>query len=134
MIVKRNSNGDFHCEDGPAIVWSNGDKAWFINGVRHREDGPAIEYETFVAWYNYGKRHRIGGPAIIRYISPELKHNPLLEYWVNDMLHREDGPAIEGGLAVLFYLFGEPISKKKYLSAPIDQLLPEVQMIRVIET
>jgi hypothetical protein len=30
-----------HREDGPAAVYSNGDKAWYIHGKRHREDGPA---------------------------------------------------------------------------------------------
>lgn len=46
-----------HREDDPAIEWSNGDKAWFINGKRHREDGPAIEYrDGRKSWYlNYEK-------------------------------------------------------------------------------
>ena len=38
------SNGKFHREDGPAIVYTNGDKQWCINGDYYREDGPAIEY------------------------------------------------------------------------------------------
>jgi N-acetylneuraminic acid mutarotase len=25
-------------------VYTNGDKAWYLNGELHREDGPAIEY------------------------------------------------------------------------------------------
>jgi len=36
-------NGSLHMEDGPAIEWSNGDKAWYINDKLHRENGPAIE-------------------------------------------------------------------------------------------
>ena len=32
-----------HREDGPAVEYSDGDKAWYVNGVRHRLDGPAFE-------------------------------------------------------------------------------------------
>ncbi len=41
-----NEQGQLHRVDGlPAIEWSDGDKSWWINGLRHREDGPAIEYK-----------------------------------------------------------------------------------------
>jgi len=33
-----------HREDGPAVIFNNGKKEWWINGKRHREDGPAIEF------------------------------------------------------------------------------------------
>ena len=46
-----------HREDGPAVEWCNGDKAWYINGKRHREDGPAIEYNNGDnVWYINGKK------------------------------------------------------------------------------
>ena len=46
-------------------VWSNGDKAWYLNDKLHREDGPAIEYANGNKfWYLNGKRHREDGPAI----------------------------------------------------------------------
>jgi len=38
-----NSKGEFHRDDGPAIEWFDGDKAWYQNGKLHREDGPAEE-------------------------------------------------------------------------------------------
>ena len=38
-----NSSGQLHREDGPAIEYHNGNKHWYINGVRHRTDGPACE-------------------------------------------------------------------------------------------
>ena len=45
-----------HREDGPAVEWANGAKAWFINGKRHREDGPAIEdADGFKAWFINGE-------------------------------------------------------------------------------
>jgi hypothetical protein len=34
------------------IVYTNGDKFWFLKGLRHREDGPAEEYSTGTkVWY-----------------------------------------------------------------------------------
>jgi hypothetical protein len=44
-----------------------GNKWWCLkNGLLHREDGPAIEYaDGYKAWYINGKFHRIDGPAIV---------------------------------------------------------------------
>jgi hypothetical protein len=53
-----------HREDGPAIEWSNGHKAWYLNGKYHREDGPAVEHSSgSKSWYLNGVRHREDGPA-----------------------------------------------------------------------
>ena len=61
-----NQNGQCHREDGPAVVYSCGFKAWFINDKLHREDGPAIEYSNGdKSWYQNGKRHREDGPAVV---------------------------------------------------------------------
>ena len=61
----RNSKGEPHREDGPAVEWADGYKEWYINGKRHREDGPAIETaDGYKWWYIDGKRHREDGPAI----------------------------------------------------------------------
>ena len=50
-------NGNLHREDGPAIEDSDGTKHWYLNGLRHREDGPAIEYSYGTkAWYLNGNR------------------------------------------------------------------------------
>jgi hypothetical protein len=60
-----NDKEKLHRLDGPAIVWSNGDKGWYVNGKRHREDGPAIEWANGnKEWYVNGKLHRTDGPAI----------------------------------------------------------------------
>ena len=37
------ADGQRHRVDGPARIWANGDKAWWVNGKRHRVDGPAYE-------------------------------------------------------------------------------------------
>jgi len=37
-----NKKGQWHRLDGPAIVYKDGEKWWYLHGVRHRDDGPAI--------------------------------------------------------------------------------------------
>jgi hypothetical protein len=32
-----NEDNKLHCEDGPAVQYSNGDRYWFLNGVRLSE-------------------------------------------------------------------------------------------------
>jgi len=50
-------NGQLHREDGPAVIYKNGDKMWCYNGKLHREDGPSVEWEdgTIKYWYYYGQ-------------------------------------------------------------------------------
>jgi hypothetical protein len=48
----KNESGRYHKTDGPAIEYTNGDKSWYINGIRHRTDGPAIEWsDGDKSWY-----------------------------------------------------------------------------------
>ena len=57
-------------------------------GELHRDNGPAVEYKSGSrAWFQNGKLHRLAGPAIIWY-SGEL------EYWLDGQRHRLDGPAV----------------------------------------
>ena len=76
-IEYKDSSGDLHREDGPAIIWADGTQVWWINGNHHREDGPAVIYAsgTQVWWIN-GKRHREDGPAVIY-------ANGTQEWWIN---------------------------------------------------
>ena len=47
-----NEQGQLHREDGPARVYADGTKSWYINGKRHREDGPAVEWsDGDKEWY-----------------------------------------------------------------------------------
>ena len=58
-------NGVLHREDGPARIYKDGGKFWYINGKRHREDGPASEYGNGDKhWFINGLHHREDGPAI----------------------------------------------------------------------
>ena len=85
-VAWRNGKGQFHRENGPAIVAANGTKEWLLNGELHREDGPAVEYAE-------GSK----------------------EWLLNDKLHREDGPAIENPSGTKYwYLNGIPYTEKVY--------------------
>jgi len=56
----------YHRLDGPAVIYTNGQEEWWINGQRHRLDGPAVICpDGQVEWYINGKRHRLDGPAVI---------------------------------------------------------------------
>ena len=59
-------NGELHRDDGPAVIRNDGTKGWYKNGLCHREDGPAVIFsDGYQAWYKNGKRHRDDGPAVI---------------------------------------------------------------------
>jgi hypothetical protein len=85
----RNSKGQLHREDGPAIEYNGGNKVWYKNDQINREDGPAAEWvEGTKCWYRDSKRHREDGPAV------ECANGN--KFWYkNGKLHREDGPAVE---------------------------------------
>lgn len=59
-------NGNYHRDDGPAIIQAaNGNKLWYHHGRLHRTDGPAIEYGNGDKSYLiHGRLHRDHGPAI----------------------------------------------------------------------
>ena len=44
------------------VIYPNGTKFWYKDGLRHRENGPAIiYYNNHKEWYRDGKLHRVGG-------------------------------------------------------------------------
>lgn len=46
-----------HRENGPAVEWWSGGKAYWINGKKHRLDGPAvIRFNNEVEWWIEGER------------------------------------------------------------------------------
>ena len=84
----KNSAGQYHRTDGPAIERADGYKEWYFNGQRHRTDGPAVE------WADGSK-----------------------EWYIHDQLHRTDGPAIERADGTKEWWFkGKQISKEEYYS------------------
>jgi hypothetical protein len=46
-----------HRNNGPAIIWSEGDQFWFYNGKRHRTNGPAIIWvDGDKLYFKHGKQ------------------------------------------------------------------------------
>jgi hypothetical protein len=78
----RNSKGQFHRIDGPAIEGLDGFKAWYVNGKRHRVNGPAIEYPNdSKSWYINGKwlgSNDTGFWNLWDTLTPEQKGDPAL--------------------------------------------------------
>lgn len=85
---------DLHRENGPALIYPNGDYAWFLKGKRHRLGGPAIQKKDLEQWFLNGKCHREDGPAFIQYDHFTYGYNGGFKLWYNHGgLHRVDGPA-----------------------------------------
>jgi hypothetical protein len=112
-----------HREDGPAVEYANGGKAWYINNKLHREDGPAIEYTNGgKAWFVNGKRHREDGPAV-EYT------NGVKAWYINGERHREDGPTVEyGDGRKAWYLNDERLTEEEFNTrvSPIELTLDEI--------
>ena len=80
-IYHYDSNGEFHCLDGPAIERPDGSKFWYLHGQLYREDGPAVEWANGTKfWYLHGKYHRENGPAI-------EWTNGSKAWWLNDQYY-----------------------------------------------
>lgn len=46
--------------DLPAIVWSNGNREWCLNGELHRIGGPAVEYSNGdKEWWEHNERGKV---------------------------------------------------------------------------
>ena len=76
-------NGKMHREVGPAVVYLDGDKEWWINGKLHRENSPAVELNNGdEEWRLNGKLHREDGPAV------EL-NNGDEDWWLNGFEYSE---------------------------------------------
>jgi len=67
-------NGEFHREDGPAIIWYDGSIYYYVNGVRHREDGPAV------IWDDGSKYWYINSKDITKEVNNWIKENNIPDY------------------------------------------------------
>jgi len=96
-----NKDGQRHRENGPAVEYANGYKAWYLNGKLHRTGGPAIEWANGTkSWWINGKLHHI-----------ECRNK-------DGQLHRTDGPAVE-------YANGEKewwLNGKRVLASKMDSI------------
>ena len=56
-ITYRNASGQLHHQNGPAVIWPDGGKDYYINGKLHNPNGPAILYaDGSKSYYINGKR------------------------------------------------------------------------------
>lgn len=56
-VVYRNELGQFHREDGPAIITMQGITSWWYHGVKHRDNKPAVTwFEGSRFYWRKGKR------------------------------------------------------------------------------
>ena len=56
-IVYLDENEDYHREDGPAVINSNGSEYWYIHGCHMRLDGPSVITDGGSEHWEYkGKR------------------------------------------------------------------------------
>lgn len=91
--IWKNPYGEFHREDGPAIIYADGREDWYINGLIHRDgDLPAITTrDGYMAWYQYGYRQRDGEQPAVIYADG------VLEWYQRGKYHRDgDKPALIG--------------------------------------
>ena len=102
-----------HREDGPAIEWASGSKAWYLNGKCHREDGPAAEWASGgKEWFLNGKLHREDGPAVEGYDgSKEWFLNN--EFLTEEEFNARMNPVTELTLDEIASKFGVSVSKLK---------------------
>lgn len=76
LVKKENEKGNYHCEDGPAIV-RKGLESWYFDGLLHRVDGgPAFITPRHMSWFQHGIRTRSDGPA-------EIWNDMQCKYWIN---------------------------------------------------
>lgn len=56
-ICFRDEAGELHRLDGPAVIYVDGSREYWVHGKLHREDGPAVTYLGGTEkWYWHGKR------------------------------------------------------------------------------
>lgn len=67
----QDADGYAHRENGPATIYSNGDKVWRNHGKLHRLNGPAVELINGVKewWYNGYKTNAKSQEEFERYLN-----------------------------------------------------------------
>jgi hypothetical protein len=107
-----NNAQQLHKENGPAVIYPNGDQEWWLNGHRHRADGPAMTNRNFTAWFSDGKLHNTNGPAIVYSHGIKIWYN-------NGKLHRENGPAYEDTVTNVYYWFQDGVLNRPQADGPV---------------
>lgn len=115
-----------HRIDGPAVIFTNGDKIWYINGKIHRNDGPAIEFtDGTQEWYQNGELHNENGPAIVW-------RNGDTMWFKNGNRHRVDGYAAQlDSISVRYWAIN---GKQSFLEQDYKQALAKWVSYREVTT
>jgi hypothetical protein len=93
-----NPYGELHNPHGPAVITNQGAEMYFDYGKLHNENGPAVVFKgrekDFQVYIHYvnNKIHKEDGPAKEVWQDGKLYKS---SYYVDGKLHRKDGPAIE---------------------------------------
>jgi hypothetical protein len=104
-IRYRNADGERHNPYGPAVVWKDGHKFYYINGKLHNPNGPAI------VWPDGGQ-----------------------EYWINDQPHNPHGPAIiwANGYKA-YWIKGKKLTEAEFKAWQAQQSAPLHNKTKVID-
>src|ERR1035437_4885211 len=139
------AEGVLHRVDGPAKIWADGRKEWWVHGAIHREAGAAIELaDGGREWYDNHQLHRLGGTAIDHadgtrkwYERNQLHRmdGPAVEladgrrsWWLRGLRHREDGPAVEGRGLPEYWLRGELASSEEARRIAMECALRDLEL------
>ncbi len=94
-------NGKLHSfNDNPAVVWEDGDKEWFIHGVKGRENDRHAEEKFYgmKTWFIDGKPGRMSGKNNVEFndrIEWRIITESDTKFYRNHFVpHRLDGPAV----------------------------------------
>ncbi len=81
-----NKKGFHRANDLPALIWSDNDLHWYIDGKLHRDgDKPAVICYGLKYWYQKNNLHRLEGPALIDEICGRE------EYWLEGIKYSKEG-------------------------------------------
>ena len=72
-----------HRDNGAAIKWTDGNKEYYIHGIRHRIGGPAFIWGKSYQYWVDGELHRIDGPAVYRSEKRNIGMPEVIEHWVD---------------------------------------------------
>jgi hypothetical protein len=80
-----------HRVDGPAVIYSNGTKLWYLHGkLNSVNDQPSRITHEKKEWFHNDVLHRIGGPAVV------YRKNTRIEWYFQGNLHSQnDQPSVE---------------------------------------
>ena len=92
-IIYYKKDGVFHREDGPAVIYPDGSKSWYLNGVLHNEKGPALIDSSGGFWALHGIECTEEEVQKIDYLRkcpkeelPKYMNNPLYKEVIRDRL------------------------------------------------